>query len=463
MAKKVPPASGTSSGSLSRRPRNEWSLLLAKHRGHRHLRRQQLLTLPLDVVNAIASALPKFFREEDLAFERDLARTARLGFFRKSLIEGGGRITPPYYLLGPPPDEDSEESVHKRAKQDPHAAGRLAPELYEEWSDEERARLTMFEGRPVQRDGDKSTKTWRLERWEIREEERRRFRQRCEGFVVWLVTNRHYLADRDELRDQYWEEVEQQQCFPRRRPVRRAARGGWRPPDGFMSAESPSLSREFPQNMVVAFDEFYKRWSLDTLLTWDLPLPHNFDAEMIWTPSDGEGFHVFVPWHLLRDGMIDLNKVIRRYRRDLCPRNLGPWFDAKGRRAKHLGGELGLSRQFQLYWCLHLVLADRYADVLEGKLEALDPVFAPLLGNRKDGTPLSAATVSKLRKNLSRDLAEARDPKTSFHPQHLEREWILAAPDPVPFVQEVDDSDAGEEPPPMPSLPRNLAPRARRR
>lgn len=408
---------------------DEWTLLAAKHPGHRHLNKLHLLTLSPEVVDAIAAAIPDFFQPDDVAFEKDLALITRLGFFDKSLIEGGGLLTPPGDPFATASEEESTGAASKEvlspaeleyfandphdnanlkdrwlfAGEEPRHAGRIAPVLYEEWNDGAYLPLEILEGRPVRRPENKEPPTCREIRWATRENERRRFRQRTEGFIVWLATNAQYLSELDVLKDEHGIEIEQQRGFPRRRPVRRAARGGPIPPFGFVSEKSPASLRKFSDDLVVAFDEFYKRWSLDTLLTWDLPLPHNFDADIVWTPNDGEGLHLFLPLHLLRPGLVDLNEVIARYRQDRCPKQLRPWFDANEKRSEDHGGPFAMSRKFQLYWGWHLVLLDRYPEAVRGRLEALDQVFAPLMGDN-----VGEETVRKLRLTLSKDLTTAR-------------------------------------------------------
>jgi hypothetical protein len=425
---------------------DEWELLEAKHPGHRHLSLEQLLTLPMPVVNAIAKRLPTFFSPEDLAFEKDLARTARLGFFHRSLIEGGGLITPPYFHeFGTPDEHRSATSQSGRATFEAKRPGSLAPELYEEWSQETAMTLAMFEGRPAPRTDAQSDRTWREERSALREEERRRFRQRCEGFVVWLASNQEYLDELNQLRLKYEELVKAERGFPRRRPVRRAVPSGHAPPHGFITEKSPSFERKFGDDAVVVFDEFYKKWSLNTLLTWDLPLPHNFDADLTWEPIDGEGFQVFIPWHLLRDGIIDLNEVFKRYRRDYCPKQLFPWLETRDTRSPDHGGEFALSRKFQLYWCIYLVLAERYPDRVGGKLEALDQVFAPLLGDR-----VKEETVRKLRLSLGKELRVARNQEsTSSTEMRLGDDGTIRNTNEPIVMYPLDKFDAAPSPPPL--------------
>jgi hypothetical protein len=324
----------------------------------------------------------------------------------------------------------------------PQRAGRLAPPLFEEWGDDARFHLSLFEGR-LARSEHKADRIWPQERRDIRDEEDRRFRQRSEGFVVWLATNPRYHYELEGLQSRYGDVIEEQGGFPRRRPIRRVARGELRPPDGFLSAASPSLSRTFSEEVRIAFEEFYHRWSLDTLLTWDVPLPHMFEASLEWSPGDGEGLQVCIPWHLLRSGMVDFDTIFKRYRRERCPRQLRAWFEAKDEAAEEFGGELATSRQFQLYLSLHLVLADRYADAVERhRIEDLQGAFAPTMGNR-----VGLETVRKLHQKLDGDLQAARslDADITLPPVN---EWIMVAPDLGPLSPEVDGEDLGEERPP---------------
>jgi hypothetical protein len=172
---------------------------------------------------------------------------------------------------------------------------------------------------------------------------------------------------------------------------------GERPP------EIPKSEREFYNDYL----HFYQRWGLDTLATWDLPIPMRPELA---TPSlyplshVGEaGVVMFVPWYLLRDKDITLRDIAEHRRLLNAPNAVTPWLDSVPKNWGHDRNRLML----ELYIYVELCLKRRYPDRVHRKFERLDLALSRFLVKRKakySDSDSKTETVRRVRFEIQRRL-----------------------------------------------------------
>jgi hypothetical protein len=400
-----------------------------------------LYALEEQFVNAVVEQLPHFFTPEQLDFERDLSSTSRLGFFLQRPICGAGwdplampASVPatPFWALFPDLDPEPATPISEpRSDPPPEPATRLsvplagdvkylvrtpgltiqgfidqldllpndaqqwqnrpAPALRPEWFlpaqlqkaltaiEEMIASLQVASGRPT------------LEIREARCEAQREqelFERKREEYAGWLVTNSTYRSELRTLQEQWGATVASLGGFP-------ILRGG---PHGQTQAEPRSQHDE----CAAALAAFCSRWSLEGLLTWELPLPMQpslnptLDDARQFGPQDG--VTVALPWSVLRGSQPDFRAMLRRLRFLSVPEHLRDWICREG--ANGPAGAITAHRMFVLYRTLHLGLSRRYAEACEGNIERLDTAFATVLGRKVE-------LVRKVRQQLARSLSDA--------------------------------------------------------
>jgi hypothetical protein len=390
-----------------------WESFAARHPGHRHLERQTLLALTHPVIAAIVERTPDFFSDEDLSFEWDLAWTVPIGFQFQIPVDDrryfdglwDGAVRDESFDLPPLPTRLRQGPPRAATKAD-----RLTPEINLAWAPDHQARRASQESMHGFLDMETTDGPWdeslqrRLESARIHEY--KRFRRHTEGYVVWLATNSEYQDDRNRLRAKHSHVIVRERGFPRLR-LRYPSIVEWSLVRPLENGVSPWGARAFGTEVMEDFREFYRKWSLDTMLTWEVPLPLELEAcisdQRVWRPTSEEGLSLFLPWPILRRSDLDLDGIVARYRHLSAPPHLRPWLE---KRSEGESGEIALQQQFQILWNLKLVLEDRYPEMLRGRVGLMDQVFEGLLGRAEGGD-----TVTKRRRSLSNALARARQNK----------------------------------------------------
>src|SRR5262249_30969956 len=152
------------------------------------------------------------------------------------------------------------------------------------------------------------------------------------------------------------------------------------------------------------FTEFYRRWCLDRMLTWELPFPldlvHCQVSELAGAVPLVEGVALLVPWSLLRGEQVDFQAALGRMRNRLAPDHLSDWLRGAGSAEEGPAGQITYQRLFTLYWTHHLVLQRRYGSACRGQFARLDGAIATVMGRDED-------LVRKLRQRLQRELQAA--------------------------------------------------------
>jgi hypothetical protein len=271
-AKALPPSPGGS-----------WQCLFDKHSNHPALDEECVYAMPPVLLDLVLRKLPALLTMEEEQFERDLAEAAICGFFRKRQFEypplthasGGISFGKKAVDLSPP----KPRTIMKRART-PVLIQYVDPHFQQEKEDE-LARA--------------AAEQWR---W---------------AYAAWLAINPDFRSAVHDIRSV--EDLrETDNAFPElpgtifgtRRPL-------------------PTLSR---------FSSLYEGWNLQTLATWDLPIPIPLIMDHMPLTDVSTfsmmGVTAFVPWYMLRHRSFDLLAYVDRSHQVRGGRGLDGWLNAKG-------------------------------------------------------------------------------------------------------------------------------------
>ncbi len=343
-------------GTLSSHP--EWDAFSHRHAGCPFLEHDPLYALSEELIDSIVGLVPGFFTAAEVAFERDLAQTASFGFFLH---------TP----LGPAQGCVEVGSGPTLAERQEATAGQidamLAEELRRAGADSEDV-SSHFAQHAAQRE---------------------RTVSRQAAYAGWLLLNATYRAELRHFRECWARAVRDAGRFPRL-PL-------WAMPD-------PTEGAALPYGFRDACYKFFARWGLDTLLTWDWPVPMEPDLNVGLRENvnllSSAGAVLFVPWYLLRGGALDVRDVVQQCRLASAPDHLSGWVNKQGDRREGVGDARYATIRW-LYRYHQLVLRRRYPGACEGNLLRLDSAFAAVIEREED-------TIKKHRLELRRTL-EASD------------------------------------------------------
>jgi hypothetical protein len=231
-----------------------------------------------------------------------------------------------------------------------------------------------------------------------------------EAYTGWLVTNKQFRAERDELRDRLKNHVRHWRRFPRTRrsylgePASASPRRRHRhKPRRATVLNRITAGRTDEEIAKTEFHIFYRRWCLDSFITWDLPLPmlpSLFDAfsyDAFTTP--GSGVHIFIPWHLLRNQTLTLKTLADVRKLSLPPTHLTNWLKLGA--SEYAPKRLRYIAILYRYW--HLALVKRFPKKMKGHVQALDRAFASYMGEYTNST-VDPETIKKLRLALAKSL-----------------------------------------------------------
>jgi len=334
-----------------------WCVFSGRQAGHRFLACDPLYSLREELIDSVVREAPGFFCGQDERFERDLARAASFGFFlRRAYGRPGGAA-----------GRASEESQGATAGEIKHM---LEEELARAGADAQDV----------------------SEYFERVADQRGAVVARQDAFAGWLVMNPVYRAEVRALRERWGEAVRTAGQFPRL-PM-------WLVPD-------PTDDCDLPPGFREDCYEFFTRWGLSTLLTWDWPVPAepdlNVRLQQDYNLLSSGGVLLFLPWYLLRGGKPDLGDVVRQCRLGSTPDHLRGWVNKRDGRGIDPLGDARYGTIRWLYRYHELVLLRRYPEACRGNLRRLDVAFANVLRRDED-------SVKKLRLELRRALAGVGDP-----------------------------------------------------
>jgi hypothetical protein len=339
-----------------------WQKFARRHKGNPLLKRDPLYALTEELIDIIAGKAtgssftertgiaPNFLTKEEVEFERDLARTTSGGFF-----EGW-----PFrcLLLGPAAPEVAQAKNNIKALE--------AQLLEDEGINPLRVRKSLAEGA-------------RYEDVAAR---------RAAAYTGWLVMSPLFRLERDQLREAWGAYVGENEGFP---VLLRESFLGF-------PVERPDRVGKGH----AAFMLFYRRWCLQTFLTWELPLPilprlHGVEPSREAWLSEA-GVQLFLPWYILRDGRFRLDELARHLQHLDNPAHLAGWLDTVTERREALG-DTRLRNSFILYRYQTLALQSRYAGRMSWHAARQDAAFAQFLG-------VSEESVRHLRLHLQRRLSD---------------------------------------------------------
>jgi len=386
-----------------------WTAFAQRHRGHPFLNEDPLYALTEPVIDALVEEVPSFFESELEWFERDLARTACHGFFLRRVIGGADSLPPePIELLSDHRPRRGTQSgfetrLRKRAgltletfmeetyQPIEPSFGRLAPFLRFEWQNDEKsdgilrgmsellAEMRQSSGAIDPVDVQTIRKQW--------DQELQLTHSRPEAYAGWLVTNRDFVGEVSAMRSKWGRAIERRGSFPTG------------PHD---AVASDAVIRQSPRlRFADAWSDFYRRWGLEQMLTWELALPMIPSIGSVF-PMDfrhltGAGLTLFIPWYLSRGGELDLREVARRLKLEMAPLHLQEWIHKDSKGADDQSGDLTYQRVYWVYRSHQLVLSRRYSAACKRHVEQVDRALGTLMGRGED-------LVKKLRLRLRREL-----------------------------------------------------------
>jgi hypothetical protein len=340
------------SRSLKTSPHPEWTAFASRHEGNPFLAQDALYALSEEIVDAITAEAPRFFTPAEENFERDLARTADFGVFLNCPL-GSGFVA---------------SSIEKPEQPNPAAWMTSTDQQINAMLMDELCRAGVD---PLERDEYFKEAAAQMGITETRQD----------AYLGWLVVNSHFRDELCQFRT-IWEKA-----------VRKAGRFPSLP--RWMVGDVTSGIR-LAGELREACYEFYRRWDLERMLTWDWPVPMEPDFLGGW-PQDvevrhGAGMFLFVPWHMLRGEKLNLQDVAKLRRTLSVPEHLSDWVN------KRRKGDLGEIRYRSLGWLYRyyeLALMRRYKDKCDRNKHKLDQALARVIDRDAD-------TVKKLRLELDR-------------------------------------------------------------
>jgi hypothetical protein len=324
--------------------------------------------LPFELVDAIEQCCRGVFTADELQFERRLASLSGGGFFAQQPL-----IYPGLELAQPENDDIRlrKANIERQQRENGLKIDQLAVEM-------------------IVKDGGKAAHY--AEYQQALESSRQAIHQRRVAYAAWLATERTFRAERDALRTRWATDIAARRRFPSV-PISLLCESPQRPP----AAES---------DLVAEFRHFYLRWGLETLATWELPVPMQTQAltpNFYHSPAVGSaGLTLFVPWFMFRDQELKLRDLATQQMYFHRPAAFAGWLD----RAETSLGYDRYEKMLKLYVWYELALQVRYEDRLAGNVERLDRAFAVHLYGAAEK---SSESVKKLRLELQRRLSAASD------------------------------------------------------
>ena len=317
--------------------------------------------LPETLISAIQELVPALFSRDELPFELHLARTGATGFFLKqpfydpilSAFSGGVR--------------QSKEAI-----------------------DEEIKELLTEEATAIGRSG--STVDDYLKAADEREEA---MRLRQAGYVGWLISEPNFRMEMADFISRWKRTIARTGRFP---AVRKSLLGE--------RTNIPKKSREFWTEAMI----LYRRWGLETCLTWELPVPLHpgLETRDFYNRDhiEAAGLHIFIPHYLLRDRDLSVYDIVESQRCLTDDSHLAGWFD---RRKPNWGYER-YTQMLELYVYLELSIRRCYGDRLRGQTRRLDEAFTRFWLDSNDDLQVFTRTEStaKTRQKLQRRLKSFR-------------------------------------------------------
>lgn len=343
-----------------------WNNLVANHGERPGTDQDAVYCLPEGLIRAIETNVPNLWAAEDVAFEVDLARLGGTGFFHRrqvgaAFVPGAAPapITGARALKLTERNQKSAHLINKLIAKDMRGKGYTELEIQARFNLRTPLELTLLE--------------------------------RKQAYVGWLVASKGFRREIGTLRDRWSHWIERDGYFPEF-PIATFGRG-------------PSV----PKRIRPLYGDFmilYQRWGLETLLTWDIPVPLDPQLginlyESIMSPA--AGMVLFVPWYLMRDKDIRLSDVAAGKRTSAVDGDLEQWISGVPKN----WGRKRYRQMLALFVYQELALRRRYGTRLKRVQGRLDSAFARFFGEAQigKGGELTSDTVKRTQTQLRRRLA----------------------------------------------------------
>jgi hypothetical protein len=323
----------------------------------------------------------KVLDREELQFERDLANLTGGGFLY------GRRFGYPPLLEPAELGSPSRESIQQK-KEDEKRTTRIAE---------------MIESL----DGDSEVAE---KRRQLLDRQSEKFNSEIVGkqaaYVGWLITNKTFRAECDLLWEHWNKEVEKAKRFPYF-------------PLSLMGDE-PTPDPTFSRECAAAFDFFYRRWGLESFVTWHLPLPMRPEVNhliyAIGQDALGQagtktaarnamglgnaGLVLFLPWCMLREKRISIRDLVLQGGQWKAVNHVAEWLQLDPQHNKNWGPKR-CALMLRIYRYVELALKSRYGESERWVQEKVDRAFG-MLADPHTGKPFGEENVRKTRQYLQR-------------------------------------------------------------
>ncbi len=328
-------------------PSEAWIGFAAGHAGHRFLDCDPLYSMIRPLIDALVKEVPDFLMGEDERFERDLAVANTFGFFR-----------------GQPLGYSGEEWA-KMAGGEEHA-----------WEETRQYFKAVVRGREL-------TAYEHSEFWNAYRKRKKLITTTGNAYRGWLASDSWYESDLRFLKRAVGDAVDRRGEFP------------------YLSFEYVTDDRSagcWSPHHLKLFRDFYRKWGLESLATWEwpLPMPPVVDRPVNVKPAVTDaGLHLLIPWYMLRGEKFDLQHIVNEVRLTSYPDHLRDWIDRPKKKSGDAYAEIRFSKMSHIYHWHHLILQRRYPERCEGRLVEIERAFATIMGIVPD-------TVRKIRLELAR-------------------------------------------------------------
>jgi len=369
---------------------NAWGELVERF-GDRISNDDAIYSLPMKLIRALRTHAPQILKAKDATFERALRKTAGTGFRRRQpfacpIVEAKQNAEVAAKLFG-----DPRQEIIRQARLSMHASASFsgpAAAMFPEVNQSIPIATGEVEGmRSIQRQVEEDALSHQY------------------GYAGWLLTNHEFHLDRCHLQAVWNGRSYLASACPTRARAESLMAIGERDFPG-NGAELHALS-----DIRAGTLNFFNKWGLDGMWTWDLPIlsaPKQLMCETIPAADpNSPGITLFIPWSLLASRELNLTKIIQYHQ---CRQNLshlnGWLFDTHKKNEDW--GVLKCGHLLPLYVYIQLALRRRYADRLDGQIKLLDPVFAEYFSTttpQNNGRPWSAGSIRKIRERMEKRLS----------------------------------------------------------
>jgi hypothetical protein len=300
-----------------------------------------LIALPRGFLAALRAEAPNLLTSEDVRLEEDLRRHSVTGFFQREPIFS--------WLL------DRDALLTEEFEDDAFTENNQVSRLYEPHFISDALVHGVRSPHVMRQQHQIET--------QLRDEEHARLK----GYAGWLVANSTFWADVAYLRPRI---AEPPALVAKPQPNASYIWQTGRPRKKFQWGHLQSQVQEF-----------LGRWSLQSMLTWELPEPVlarlRTRDDLPPGPFASTGVLLFLPWSLFADQHFSLSQLGAYHRKRQDLRHLSGWLDDRG----HWGHDrFGQMPEFTVY--LHQALAARYPTRLNGCRGAIDRTFVRFWSDR---------------------------------------------------------------------------------